>query len=252
MTHQETDIESDYHSITKPAFGKDEWDHDYYEFVDEVDSNLKLSGAVADRPSASNAPGNSWYEATDQDLIYRNDPSNGWVVIGHGSQSNPVPEGHYDSLSTEAAAIGAGSPVSGIWGDSGERVLLFSGGSAGGGQTTTSTTYTFATDAGPIDFGYLSGYTNISQLYVRLVGELTNDTTGETTYVRAYDITNGTGLTGTETTTTGTGNNPFFSSFEPYSPGGVSRMGVEFKVSGGTGTIRSAGRIHIEVWGEIQ
>jgi hypothetical protein len=102
----EEDVQSDYHDITKPAFQKAIWDEDYYQFVDDVDSNLKLSGTVSNRPSSANAPDDAWYEATDQNLIYRNDSSNGWVVIGHGDENNPVPEGNYETLNTDSLVIG--------------------------------------------------------------------------------------------------------------------------------------------------
>lgn len=117
MTDQSNDIDSVYHAITKPAFEKDPWDHDYYDFVDTVDANLKMSGVLSDRPSASNAPDDAWYEATDQSLIYRNDPTNGWVVIGGtGDSDDDVPEGHFNSLNVSGSfsasgLVGAGSDV---------------------------------------------------------------------------------------------------------------------------------------------
>jgi hypothetical protein len=107
----EEDVQSDYHDITKPAFQKAIWDEDYYQFVDDVDSNLKLSGTVSNRPSSANAPDDAWYEATDQNLIYRNDSSNGWVVIGHGDENNPVPEGNYETLNTGQAQVTGQSDI---------------------------------------------------------------------------------------------------------------------------------------------
>lgn len=104
MTHQSTDQTTSYHALTKPAFEKDEWDHDYYGLVDAVDANLKMSGTLANRPSATNAPDNAWYEATDESLIYRNDPANGWVVNGFGTASAPVPAAYIDSLTVSDTA----------------------------------------------------------------------------------------------------------------------------------------------------
>lgn len=98
MTHQDTDQTTSYHALTKPHFLKDEWDHDYYELVDAVDANLKMSDTLANRPSASNVPTGAWFEATDEGLIYRNDSNDGWVVIGFGTASSPVPAAYIDSL----------------------------------------------------------------------------------------------------------------------------------------------------------
>jgi hypothetical protein len=66
-----------------------------------VDVTALWQGPIADRPTASEAPDGARYEATDQNLLYRNDPNNGWVVTGHGTESDPVPEGHYGSVDTE-------------------------------------------------------------------------------------------------------------------------------------------------------
>jgi hypothetical protein len=66
-----------------------------------VDVTALWQGPIADRPSASEAPDGARYEATDQNQLYRNDPNNGWVVTGHGTESDPVPEGHYGSVDTE-------------------------------------------------------------------------------------------------------------------------------------------------------
>lgn len=118
MTHLDNDQDSPYHGITKPRFEKDPFDHDYYDFIDIVDGDLKKSGAIADRPSASNAPDNSWYEATDENLIYRNDPSNGWVVIGHGDSNNSVPgTSYFESLSVTNGDIDLnGNELVNTWG----------------------------------------------------------------------------------------------------------------------------------------
>ena len=104
MTHLDNSQDTPYHGITKPAFEQDPWDHEYYDFVDDVDSNLKLSGTLANRPASSNAPDEAWYYATDENLIYENDPTDGWTVIGHGNSDNPVPEGHYESVKAEEQA----------------------------------------------------------------------------------------------------------------------------------------------------
>ena len=85
MTDKQQDEDTPYHTITKPAYEKDGWDHDYYDFVDKVDANLKMTGPIGNRPSANDAPDDAWYEATDEDIIYRNDSNNGWTEIAYGS-----------------------------------------------------------------------------------------------------------------------------------------------------------------------
>jgi len=109
MTHQDSDQDTPYHTITKPAFEKDPWDHDYYDFVDAVDANLKLSGSIGNRPSSSDAPDDAWYEATDQGLIYRNDPDSGWVAIaGVGSNSQRVPgTAYYETVNASEVTTDA-------------------------------------------------------------------------------------------------------------------------------------------------
>lgn len=46
-------MESQYHNISKPGYGKNRWDGDYYEFVDTVDVNLQRRGSLNDRPSSA-------------------------------------------------------------------------------------------------------------------------------------------------------------------------------------------------------
>lgn len=74
--------------------------------LNNVDVTALLQGPIADRPSASNAPDGARYEDTDNDIIYRNDPTNGWVAIGGiGSASNPLPPSHHESINTDVATI---------------------------------------------------------------------------------------------------------------------------------------------------
>lgn len=103
MTHQSSDQETPYHSLTKPYFQKDEWDHDYYELVDTVDANVKQAGTAANMPASTDVPDYAWYEATDEGLIYTNDPTDGWVTVGFGTLSNPVPAAYIDTLTLTSA-----------------------------------------------------------------------------------------------------------------------------------------------------
>jgi len=81
-------------------------DHDTYQAGDSWDYNDEMGelfekkferGPVSNRPSASSAPDNAVWHATDQGLIYENEPNNGWTVTGHGSPNDKVPEGHFES-----------------------------------------------------------------------------------------------------------------------------------------------------------
>lgn len=101
MTHQSADQDTPYHGITKPAYEKDPWDHDYYDFIDVVDANLILPDTLANRPSTTNTPDNAFFLATDERIFYRNDPNNGWVVSGHGTSTAPVPEGYFNEVSSK-------------------------------------------------------------------------------------------------------------------------------------------------------
>ena len=94
----ENDQNTEYHGLTKPAFEKDPWDQDYYDFVETVDTNLKLTGTLSERPSSGNAPVDSWFEATDENIIYRNDSNDGWVPIAFGTSTSPIPEGYFQKV----------------------------------------------------------------------------------------------------------------------------------------------------------
>lgn len=70
--------------------------------LENVDVSALLEGPIGDRPSSGDVPEGARYHATDQDLIYRN-ASNGWrVTHGRGSEDNPLPEQHVESLSTDS------------------------------------------------------------------------------------------------------------------------------------------------------
>lgn len=79
MTHQDTDEDSQYHEITKPAFQKDPWDHDYYDFIDIVDGELVMKDDLSERPS--DPPENSWFLAIDEKILYLYNGTS-WEVIG--------------------------------------------------------------------------------------------------------------------------------------------------------------------------
>jgi len=79
MTNLDTDEDSPYHAVTKPAFEKDPWDHDYYDFIDIVDEELVKKDTISNRPD--DPPENSWYLATDESILYIYDGET-WNIIG--------------------------------------------------------------------------------------------------------------------------------------------------------------------------
>ena len=98
MPSRTEESETEYHNVTLPAFEKDPWLDDYDELAETFDVNVKLSGLLQDRPDAIDTPENAWYEATDENLIYRRNSEEEWEVIAHGGSDSPVPEGYYESL----------------------------------------------------------------------------------------------------------------------------------------------------------
>lgn len=89
---------SNYHGIVKPEHGKDPWSTDYYDYVDLVDSNLKKSGTLSNRPLSGDVPTGVWYEASDEKIIYRNDPTDGWTETGHGESGSRVGDSFIENL----------------------------------------------------------------------------------------------------------------------------------------------------------
>lgn len=72
------------------------------EDLEDVDVTGWLEGPIADRPASGDLPAGVRYEATDQDITYRNTSSNGWVATGGtGTAENPLPEQHVQSFSAE-------------------------------------------------------------------------------------------------------------------------------------------------------
>jgi len=120
--------DTEYHALQRPAIG-DDWDAAWDDLVATVDENLRRSGTLANRPSASDAPDDAWYEATDEGVIYRNDPANGWVAIAvkesaisHDGidQSTVASDDHHTRYSDSEAA--AAAPVQSVFGRTGDVV----------------------------------------------------------------------------------------------------------------------------------
>lgn len=79
---QENDQNTPYHGITKPAYEKDPWDTDYYDFIDVVDGQLIMVDTLTNRPSSP--PADSLYFAIDEGTgtLYRYDSgSSSWVIV---------------------------------------------------------------------------------------------------------------------------------------------------------------------------
>ncbi|WP_136396801.1 hypothetical protein [Natrinema thermotolerans] len=74
--------------------------------LENVDVTGWLEGTFADRPATDDVPVGVRYWATDRQLGYRN-TENGWDVnSGTGTASNPLPEQHVQSFSTEEQSTG--------------------------------------------------------------------------------------------------------------------------------------------------
>lgn len=69
---------TDYDEYTTYATG-DAWD--YNSEMAALFADRVARGPLSERPSASNAPDNAVYLATDENVVYRNDPTNGWDDI---------------------------------------------------------------------------------------------------------------------------------------------------------------------------
>lgn len=66
---------------------------------DDLDREVIVKGAYADRPAAGQA--DRWYLATDRRIIFR-DTGDSWEpVAGVGTESNPVPEQYVESLNAD-------------------------------------------------------------------------------------------------------------------------------------------------------
>jgi len=85
----EQDEDSQYRLITKPAFEKDPWDSDYYDFIDTVDAELVPQGTTTQRDNTSPYTDSLWYNTTE-DRLERYDGTS-WVVaraeaLEHGNE----------------------------------------------------------------------------------------------------------------------------------------------------------------------
>ena len=111
MPDQLSDVPSDYHDIVKPGFEKDPWDHDYYDFVDTVDTELIKKDTLANRPA--DPPAGSWYLATDESIFYRYDGTSWSVIGGRGDYDGTYVEKAGDTMSGDLNVSG-GLDVGGV------------------------------------------------------------------------------------------------------------------------------------------
>lgn len=70
----------DNHDTYSPG---DNWD--YNGEIGELYKKKYERGTLSNRPTAADAPDNAIWHATDQDTLYRNDPTNGWVTVRFGA-----------------------------------------------------------------------------------------------------------------------------------------------------------------------
>lgn len=103
-TDRTTDEDTQYHQLPLPAYEKDPWIDDWDELVEQnIDPNLKLSDTIANRPSTSNAPDDAWYEATDENIVYRNDSASGWIKVAtkdHNDLDNISSDDHHSKTNS--------------------------------------------------------------------------------------------------------------------------------------------------------
>jgi hypothetical protein len=77
----QTDQDSQYRLITKPAEGKDPWASDYYDFVDTADKELVPQGTVSERDATNPHDGALWYviDGSDEYLTRYDGGTSSWV-----------------------------------------------------------------------------------------------------------------------------------------------------------------------------
>lgn len=215
------------------------------------------------------------YKAVDTQIEYYGTGSS-WEQMGVGSQSEPVPEGHFDSLSADDATIndiGAkladeeyrdGAPARRIVHENSESMLA----TVGTVVPTTPTrlvpteesgiTSTGWTELSSLYYGWLESPPNLVPIF-RGVFDIQSNDSGETLQVRVRHVTNdGSESDVALSVQTGTGTDReqihdqvYFN--EEASPGTGSHQSfikwvVEAKVSGGTtgGTVYPASAIILE------
>jgi hypothetical protein len=64
----QSDQDSQYRLITKPAFEKDPWDEDYYDFIDKADQELVPQGTTTERNNTNPKTDVLWYNTTENKL----------------------------------------------------------------------------------------------------------------------------------------------------------------------------------------
>ena len=77
----QTDQDSQYRLITKPAEGKDPWASDYYDFVETADKELVPQGTVSERNATNPHDGALWYviDGSDEYLTRYDGGTSSWV-----------------------------------------------------------------------------------------------------------------------------------------------------------------------------
>ena len=91
MVHLEQDEDSQYRLITKPAFGKDPWDHDYYDFIETADEELVPKGTISERDGTDPHEDALWYVVDGGEEYLSRYDGTSWVnakaeALDHGNE----------------------------------------------------------------------------------------------------------------------------------------------------------------------
>ena len=110
-----------YDDYVEYSRGEDDWE--YNTEMSKLFADRLVRGTLANRPAAADCPDNAIYYATDEGIIYENDPNDGWVVIGGTGDYQP----QIDSLDTDLSNHTGSSSAHGSNGDIAGMNDLFSG-----------------------------------------------------------------------------------------------------------------------------
>lgn len=150
-----------------------------------------------------------------------------------------------EETQTNKLSVGTGASVTGIWGNSGEKVPLGSAYKEAGFHVT-NTTYENLKETALFPFGSFS-FTNIENIHISLVSFLAEIDEGETLFVRLNDRTNNSPISDTEIQVSEE-SNAFEGPKALFNATDTRVIGFQGKVSGGEARFHSP---VIYVWGEI-
>lgn len=184
---------------------------------------------------------------TGDNFQMRYDSANDRLVIDHPASGNTwVLQGTGEfEMNSLAGSLTGGTTIDSITGGNGNTFGLFSA-SARTVDTTTSTEYENLQAIGIVPFPF--NRPNV-ETRVRFTALIQNDTADEDVTVRLKNLTNASAITGTEVTHTGTAYTAVSSPLVAFNPTAPKQMGLEAKVTAGTGL---ADRVTVDVQGVLQ